>query len=424
MPRPEECGQTVPVAKRWTACGLGLSAFLASSLPAPYSGWLALEIASTLLVVLSSLGRDQVQLLALHVRVRKPIIPISLFITYAAVSSVWSPLSGVTLRGCIPLVLTLIVGMLGFRILGISGALRATGDGFRLLLMLSVCVAFASPAIGRTQEVYQQGSLKGLFDHRNLMADVAVVSLVTFYAEWRDRRSLTPLISIGLACVCCIWTQSQTCLVVGAASLFGVMLYSLAAGRPARRRTGVLIGLGAVLGVGAWIGLTNLSVVAEGLGRDATLTGRTMIWSAVIQEIGNHPLRGVGWNALWHPGTDVTERLWYQIGFQAFHAHDGYLDLLLQVGVLGSLPVFGLLIWLLVRALQPSQMSTAATRLWLVGLLLTSILGNITESRLNAPLGWFQLVVLSIGLLDARYNHARGSSQEVSQRMGGLSQRI
>jgi O-antigen ligase len=71
------------------------------------------------------------------------------------------------------------------------------------------------------------------------------------------------------------------------------------------------------------------------LGRNATLTGRLEIWTHVVQAIAAHPLVGYGYDVFWQPGGSFLQFNPGTAGWRPFHAHDGYLELALDLGLVG-----------------------------------------------------------------------------------------
>jgi exopolysaccharide production protein ExoQ len=65
------------------------------------------------------------------------------------------------------------------------------------------------------------------------------------------------------------------------------------------------------------------------VGRDATLTGRTDIWAGLVPIAEQHPLLGSGFGGFWTSGTEA------EVMFN--EAHNGYLEVLLQLGFVGLL---------------------------------------------------------------------------------------
>ena len=110
----------------------------------------------------------------------------------------------------------------------------------------------------------------------------------------------------------------------------------------ARRIAGIVtaIGLwsvGALLLVGAAFSLFAADVFFAILGKDATLTGRTKIWSAVMREIQDRPWQGYGYSAVWGDKSGWGPFAWISkdAGFQAHHAHNSWIEQWLGMGILG-----------------------------------------------------------------------------------------
>jgi O-antigen ligase len=73
---------------------------------------------------------------------------------------------------------------------------------------------------------------------------------------------------------------------------------------------------------------------AQALGKDPTLTGRTEIWADVIPMVPNR-LVGAGFESFWL-SPRVHQRLWELIpGLPLNEAHDGYIEVYLELGWVG-----------------------------------------------------------------------------------------
>ena len=120
----------------------------------------------------------------------------------------------------------------------------------------------------------------------------------------------------------------------------------------------------------------------EGVGRDSTITGRAQLWSEVWSAIHHHLLAGAGFGAFWRGAANQeVVGIWSRVGWEAPHAHNGFLDVWLELGVIG----FGLLACLVVRRILQNLMqivrgeSGAAVRLVFFSFLLIM---NLSESNL------------------------------------------
>jgi O-antigen ligase len=130
------------------------------------------------------------------------------------------------------------------------------------------------------------------------------------------------------------------------------------------------------LGVTApFVGGSNLSPVSSTLGRDETLTGRTDTWRELVPVAKQRLLAGVGFGSFW----TTARRDYYEMS----HGHNGYLDTLLELGVVGLLLY---VIWLMIVASglhgalgAPDDWGTLA-----IGLLFMAVVYNFAESTFNS----------------------------------------
>lgn len=101
------------------------------------------------------------------------------------------------------------------------------------------------------------------------------------------------------------------------------------------------------------------------------LTGRIPLWEVIVSEIGENPWLGVGFAAFWNPQNyALIEEL---VGFPAVSAHSGFLDMLLNVGVVG-LAI-------------------------LLAFCLSATVASWRKVRSRDPLGWLALLFIAFYLL-------------------------
>jgi O-antigen ligase len=129
---------------------------------------------------------------------------------------------------------------------------------------------------------------------------------------------------------------------------------------------------------------------------DSTLTGRTVIWDFALSEIARKPLLGWGYKSFWLVGGDAPSILdapgWVKT---MPNAHNGYYDMMLEMGYVG----LAILVTFLIATLHAigRMADRDPTRAWLVlSLVLFIILYNFFESLwLRAfDLLWVVFVIL------------------------------
>jgi O-antigen ligase len=136
----------------------------------------------------------------------------------------------------------------------------------------------------------------------------------------------------------------------------------------------------------------NFNQTLAMMDRDPTLTQRTVIWAEVLPSIARHPLQGYGYSAFWSGLNGESMQTVLVTGWMEGQAQDGYLDLLLQLGLLGAVP----LVWMFVsgfgQAWGAVQSKVGLPQVQLATALLPLMLiENIGESSFLLPLGipWF-----------------------------------
>lgn len=282
-------------------------------------------------------------------------VPVLLLVIWFVLSVVWNEnppewRHAILRIGLMPVVSLIIIGFLPFERL-ISLIKRLT--------MGVLAVIFIATAISPQTMTYHLDDATGersipgwhgTFDHKNGMMAFLILGLITFvvFETNATKRRVVGALVVLLAILGQSGTGSATLVVVGLAAL------SLRLRQEAPRSRG---GLFFVVSTIMWIllalivGLAGPSVV-NFFGKDLTFTGRTQIWSASWRIIERQPLIGYGLGGLWtNQSLQPTGELTRIIGFRVGHAHNGVLELLLQVGLIG------LGLYLAVAAI-------AITRLW------------------------------------------------------------
>ena len=156
------------------------------------------------------------------------------------------------------------------------------------------------------------------------------------------------MLIIALALPFLWFTHSRTAL----AELPMVVVISFFAGASRNPVIGIALTLATILGLNlVAIGSMyspSLHDLLQALYIDPTFTGRTDIWRFVIRHIADRPVTGYGFSTFW-----LTEDVVYgfkDVGWvsSVSTAHNGYLDLALQLGIPGA---FLMILWLFVSPL-------------------------------------------------------------------------
>jgi exopolysaccharide production protein ExoQ len=116
--------------------------------------------------------------------------------------------------------------------------------------------------------------------------------------------------------------------------------------------------------------MVNADLIFALLDKDPNLTGRTDLWPYVIDAIYEKPILGWGFTAFWIPSNPRAVEISSILGWGGFvaEAHNGILQLLLDVGVVGT--AFFLFLWARNLVMAVKCMNGAAPEIGVTALLL------------------------------------------------------
>ncbi|MFZ2099956.1 MAG: O-antigen ligase family protein [Oricola sp.] len=306
------------------------------------------------------------------------------YLAFAALSVFWSPVPGIAFRR---LALQVIVVLA----LGISIGLADDRDAMldRVLAVFAVTVIINAVAV----VLMPPGPIghEGIYEHKNsLGAAMAFAVLFCMYGAAVKRGWLRAffVVLVVAAYFALVLSKSKTSLGLAVLLPLGVWL-TVAITRPLRMNAALFVLFALALGLAAWFyfsvlmdfGFDDLSML---LFDDTTFTGRTVIWQFVLDVIGRSPLIGQGYASFWGIGAgSIVER--EAPGFVAalLQAHNGYLDVLLETGVVGLTFLLATIIAALFSAARSADSHPALC--WLsMTLVLTGVSHNMLESS------WFR----------------------------------
>jgi exopolysaccharide production protein ExoQ len=159
------------------------------------------------------------------------------------------------------------------------------------------------------------------------------------------------------------------------------------------------------------------------LGRDSTLTGRTHEWSIISPYVFQHLWFGYGYQAFW-TGTGDSLRAITRIGGGIRGSDSGYLDTMLQFGLMGMLLWLTVMLVILkdfVRLFHRSFVPLAGY--WYAGVVLVTFVGSFADGFFPGPIGigTFTFVVACAGLrmLSSENRALARAANETSQLPAG-----
>nr|WP_254701031.1 O-antigen ligase family protein [Curtobacterium pusillum] len=169
-----------------------------------------------------------------------------------------------------------------------------------------------------------------------MVALLAAIAVAVQFAEGRIGRNR----AIGWLVVAggvLLLTRSSTVLAAALVVAVSLVVALWIRRVPTERRTPrylVVLVVAVVVGVVAFLAR---GAVSELLGKGADATGRGDIWQHVLALIHQHVVVGWGWIGYWWPDIPTLADLAHRKGVTYLQAHDAYLDVWMQTGVIGLL---------------------------------------------------------------------------------------
>jgi exopolysaccharide production protein ExoQ len=273
-------------------------------------------------------------------------------------------------------------------------------------IVASIMFALALPQYGLDQMGEHSEAWKGIFSAKNYLGNMALFFLtvaVSFRGRTPFLRSLRLsqimfcLIAIALSRAATAWLLT---------AIYIVLLTVMKALHGFRKRDYFVVCLVLLVLFSAVVGTIVIwpEFLVTMLGKDLTLTGRTGIWDAVTDSIAKRPLLGYGYQAFWLGLEGESYRVILAVSWVLAQAQNGFLDVMLEMGMLGLaivLLVFGFAFRDAVVCLLRSRDDIHLRAVeWYLTIVVLTLIYNLDESFLFDPkhLGSLIFLLACVGL--------------------------
>jgi exopolysaccharide production protein ExoQ len=278
------------------------------------------------------------------------------------------------------------------------------------LVSLSVVLIKYFPAIAREYDPWTGSqTFSGATTSKNMLGIVCLVWGIYFFwdtvVRWADRKNKQQkrVILVNAAFFwmvvwlleMCDSATSRTCLMIAC------LVILAAHSKLVQRRPGLLtvtIPCVYLLYVLLAYGFGLKGDFAQAVGRDPTLSGRTEIWAIVLSQ-GTNPLVGAGYESFWLGPR--LQRIWAGGQGQINEAHNGYLEVYLNLGYVGLALLFCFVVSFygnICKKLRPfSSIGSLALAIWIAFLFHCG-----TEADFRSGLMWiiFVLAALAVSVVE------------------------
>lgn len=296
------------------------------------------------------------------------------------------------------------VGLLGASLFGIVLGSRLSTEEqlkvfrwvFRIAAISSLILVLVYPDFGIMKEI-NPGAWRGIYNHKNILGGVmALAVLIEWLVPSRSMVSkIEKIASLSLYGLLLVFSDSITSLIAILLTL-GV-LYAF---RIVRRQYGMPLPLLIVIGltVGGFI-TANRETVTGLFGRSSDITGRTELWSWVVKMILSRPWLGFGFSGFWKGGSSESTFLEKAIGWSPMYSHNGYLEILLSLGLAGLVLFLWFVLGGLRRAVRQAETAESPVDLWPLAFLVYFLFHNFGECTIlwQNSLEWAMCISVVVG---------------------------
>ena len=325
---------------------------------------------------------------------------------YCGLSAIWSPVESATLKKTVQF-----FGLILFSY-AIQCDARPWNYHVKIILAALTCIEISSffvaifiPSIGIDD--YFGYAWRGIVAGKNGLGAIAALSTLLWLAlgnkEYVNKKLYWAGILLSLLCV--VMSKSSTGILM---TLMGCVIFFILN----KKYIGSPLGLQRIVIAISMFVLTLLhwhfiqegefpdrtdivTPIAQIFGKTSDLTGRSDIWEPLMIEIQKHWLLGVGYGAFWLGPGSPSQPILDSLTWIPLQGHNGYLDLLNELGIVGCIIFTGWVIYYVRDLFRLGRIDRQASALY-GSILAVLLFSNLTESSIFRGVNFsFLLMILS-----------------------------
>ena len=303
-----------------------------------------------------------------------------LLIGLAIFSISWSAVPHIAFRKVIALIGATLFGVYLGSAYSFEQQLKIYAWTYGIAVFFSFVFALAFPRYGIMNTDAIVGAWKGIFPHKNGLGECMFTSFLTFYflAYLNKEKQLFFWFFCFLSVILTYFAESATAFVSVLfifATAQGLQRLSL---KSKRSVLIILLFLISVI-VLLFLFLLNFNTFLAVNDKDVTLSGRTVLWDTLSSFIQEKPWLGYGYGSFFSGEAREANLLWQVHGWSPVHSHNGYIQLWINLGLIGLLIFSFGYISCLFNSLFKYLVSKEPKMLWVFLFLMYSVFLNLTE---------------------------------------------
>jgi exopolysaccharide production protein ExoQ len=271
-----------------------------------------------------------------------------------------------------------------------------------IVVLFSIVLSVFFPQYGISHRGDTLGEWNGIFVDKNTCSVVICYLLpVAFYVPlsgfW-SRVSRFAYICASLLLI--VMSESRTGWIVTAIILVYIGELSLFHSFKRADRMLVIAGSVFVALLIILLGAGHYAMLTYAMGKDPTMSGRTVIFSAAFVSILKHPIIGYGYSAFWNGLVGESANVSLAMHWITPAVDNGYLSIWLELGVVGLFLFIVSLVQAIKNAFFCSRFRNSYYISWCSCILIMAVISNTAERMIMIPnyLPWILYVVVCVSL--------------------------
>lgn len=264
---------------------------------------------------------------------------LSLFLVWCLLSVLWSDFSLVSFKRCIQLIISFNVISAAFLCIDSEeDILRYLQFLLALFVITSLlCILFIPSA------THEWGAWRGIRTHKNQLGIISLFSAILWFYTFKQKFNLNRYFSFilfALSVILLFGSQSMNSIICFTLLWLAILIHSM--NNHFRRYTTsypffpiTIITFFIAIFIISYFYQDYLEILLHYIGKDITFTGRTNLWSEIIQYSKEHIIQGAGYGGFWVLENPYLIDIYKKFTWLPTQSHCGYLDLFNETGIIG-----------------------------------------------------------------------------------------
>ena len=252
------------------------------------------------------------------------------------------------------------------------------------------------------------GKIQGIVGNSSLLGFIALLALIVFSVQFGAKTvgRVPSLIWMSLAVLAIVLTKSATITIAMAVLVVVILTTVLLRRVQLAHRKYVWAGVYTVIAAITVASIAFPTQLLALVGKSPDLTQRLGIWENVIRLAEQRPSFGWGWVSYWVPWVAPFDNLAFTAGVRQLHAHNAWLDVWLQLGIVGVVVFAALVVSTAMRAslyaadqplgLRGKHLGFTVQSYLPVLIVFSLLVQTIAESRILVEYGIVLLVMIAV----------------------------